>query len=91
MLRDDLTRYDLVIRAWATHEPEVAEIVASVDQTRFELVVGQFRRLGFTGEDLDVRARTYVVTTSLWSVINRDESRSLRKQRLAALLDILTR
>lgn len=89
--RSDLARYDLVMRSWATHEPEVAKVVRSVDRTRFRFVSEQFRRLGYCGDDLDIRTRAFVVSSSFWSVINRDESRSLRKQRLAALLDILTR
>ncbi len=89
--RDDLVRYDLVMRAWATHEPEVARIVKSVDRTRFEFVRRQFQRLGYRGRELDVRTRAFVVTASLWPVINRDESRKLRLKRLRAVLDLLTR
>ena len=89
--RDDLTRYDLVMRSWATHESEVARVVRSVDRTRSRFVGEQFRRLGYEGDELDIRTRTFVVTTSLWSVINRGESQRLRRRRLATLLDILTR
>jgi AcrR family transcriptional regulator len=89
--RDDLVRYELVMRAWATHEPDVARIVESVDRTRFDFVRRQFRRLGYRGRELDIRARAFVVTTSLWSVINRDESQKLRLKRLGAVLEILTR
>lgn len=88
--RDDLVRYDLVMRSWAAHEPKVADIVRSVDRTRFEFVLEQFRQLGYVGNDLDIRTRTFVVTTSLWTVINRHASRKKRLQQLASVLDLLT-
>ena len=88
--RSDLARYDLVMRSWATHESEVAQVVRSVDRKRFRFVGEQFRRLGYRGDDLDIRTRAFVVSSSFWSVINRGESRRQRRRRLAALLDIFT-
>lgn len=88
--RDDLVRYDLVMRSWAMHEPEVAEIVQSVDRTRFDFVRRLFQEIGYEGDDLDIRARTFVVTASLWSIINRGESQKRRLKRLEAVLDLLT-
>lgn len=87
----DLARYDLVMRSWATHETEVAKVVRSVDRTRFRFVREQFRGLGYSGDDLDIRTRAFVVSSSFWAVINRNESKRLRQRRLSALLDILTR
>ncbi len=69
---------------------EVARVVESVDRTRFDFVRQLFRRLGLRGNNLDIRTRLFVVSTSLWSVINRREDRDLRLKRLAAVLDILT-
>ena len=88
--RYDLPKYDLVMRSWATHEPDVAKIVRSVDRERFEVVSGLFRRLGFEGEDLDIRTRTFIVTTSLWPAITQRESKKIRLQHLAAVLELLT-
>ena len=88
--REDLSRYDLVMRSWATHEPEVARRVESVASRRNEYVGHQFRRLGFRGADLEIRTRAFVVTTSMWSIYNRNESSKLRTRQLAALLEMLT-
>lgn len=88
--QDDLSRYDLVMRSWAAHKPEVARIVASGDRTRFGFVRRQFRRLGYRGADLDFRTRTFVVTASMWSTYNRDQSPRVRRKRLAAVLEMLT-
>ena len=68
----------------------MARVVESVDRTRFDFVRQLFRRLGHRGNKLDIRTRLFVVSTSLWSVINRLEDRDLRLKRLAAVLDILT-
>ena len=45
--------------------------------------------MGYEGDDLDIRTRAFVVTTSLWTVINRGETRKLRLARLEAVLDLL--
>lgn len=89
--REDLIRYDLVMRSWATHEPEVARAVDSVDRTRSAFVRHQFERLGFRGQELEMRTRTFVVTTSMWAVVHRDETTKARLQRLGAVLEMLTR
>lgn len=89
--RDDLARYDLVMRSWATHEPEVARVVEAVDRIRLDFVGRFFRRLGYRGKDLDIRTRLFVVSTSMWSIINRNEDKDLRLRRLSAVLDILTK
>jgi AcrR family transcriptional regulator len=90
VIRNDLARYDLVMRSWATHEPEVARVVEAVDRTRIDFVGRFFQRLGYRGRDLDIRTRLFVVSTSMWSVVNRDEDKDLRLKRLSAVLDILT-
>jgi hypothetical protein len=68
----------------------VARIVESVDRTRLDFVGRLFRQLGYRGNDLDLRTRLFVVSSSMWSVINRDEDKDLRIRRLSAVLDILT-
>jgi len=88
--RNNLSKYDLVMRSWATHEPEVASIVRAVDKERFEVVSGLFRRLGFAGEDLDIRTRTFIVTTSLWTAVTQKESKRMRLRHLSTLLELLT-
>ena len=87
--RGELSRYDLVMRSWATHEPEVAKIVRSVDEARYGIVRRLFERLGYQGEELHIRASTYVVSTAFWSATNPRESRKLSLKRLSAVLDIL--
>ena len=68
----------------------MARIVESVDRTRFDFVGRLFRQLGYRGNDLDIRTRLFVVSSSMWSVINRNEDKDLRLKRLVAVLEILT-
>lgn len=55
-----LGRFDLAVRSWASHEPVVAQVVRRVDRERLELVRRLFEKCGFSGDDCDMRARTFV-------------------------------
>ncbi|MBT8058588.1 MAG: TetR/AcrR family transcriptional regulator [Gammaproteobacteria bacterium] len=57
--------YDLVIRALTLEFPELHKAVSAVDRKRFEVVKSLFSEMGFTGDDLEMRTHTFVVTTSL--------------------------
>ena len=65
LIRKDFARYDLAMRAWAAQEPEVAKIVKKVDEQRYAFVRSQFAELGFKGQELEMRSRTFVVFHSL--------------------------
>ena len=65
LCRKDFGKYDVSMRAWATQEPEVARIVKKVDEQRFTFVRSLFVELGFKGQELEMRTRTFVVFHSL--------------------------
>lgn len=65
LFRKDFGRYDIAMRAWAAQEPEVARIVKKVDKQRFVFVRSLFAELGFKGQELEMRTRTFVVFHSL--------------------------
>jgi len=65
LFRKDFGRYDIAMRAWAAQEPEVARIVNKVDKQRFVYVRSLFAELGFKGQELEMRTRTFVVFHSL--------------------------
>ncbi len=65
LCRKDYGKYDISMRAWATQEPEVARIVKKVDKQRFTFVRSMFAELGFKGQELEMRTRTFVVFHSL--------------------------
>lgn len=90
VIRRDLTRWDLAMRSWATHETEVAAIVREVDQTRLKTVRGLFQRIGFEGRELDTRTRLFVTYLIFESALLERESRRRRIERVDRLLEIFT-
>ena len=63
--REDLGRYDIAMRAWATQEPGVAAIVQKVDESRLETVRSLFNELGFRDQELESRTRIFACFMSL--------------------------
>jgi AcrR family transcriptional regulator len=54
IVSDRLSRYDIALRAWATHNPLVMQGVKKADNFRLNHV-------RFEGDELEMRARTFVV------------------------------
>jgi AcrR family transcriptional regulator len=52
--------YDAPFRAWALHDPLARAVVEEVDQARLDQIQGLFAELGFTGLDLENRARLFL-------------------------------
>jgi AcrR family transcriptional regulator len=90
ILELDLGGLDVSLRAWAKRDPEVARVVRRVYAMRSEFIGGAFAELGFTGEDLEMRTRLFVVyhsweRTAFWKD-SKKELRSLIDRRLGLLL-----
>ena len=78
LTEENLGRYDVAVRAWATHDNKVAKAVRKVDRQRFETVRGLFAAMGFVEPELDMRARTFVVFYSLESAVYPKLSKKAR-------------
>lgn len=80
-------RYDIAIRAWAALDADVARIVRKADRMRMDFVRSLFTEMGFTGKELEMRVRTFVVFHSLelgiFVRLNRQERMKLVKLRHA--------
>ena len=62
LLHDNqLARYDIAFRAWAAQDLSIARGVEQVDRRRFEYVRSLLQEMGFSGSELDVRTRLFVV------------------------------
>jgi AcrR family transcriptional regulator len=77
----DVNRFDMPVRAWAIKEPLAEEIVKRVDNTRYQYVRSQFKELGFSGDELEMRTRTFVVFHSMQDMFTLQESAAARKHR----------
>ena len=90
VLEHDLGRYDMAIRQWAVHDAEAARAVRKVNRMRLDLVRGAFCELGFTGDDLDMRAMLFVCYQTWESSMFREIPRKRRRELIAKRLDLLT-
>jgi AcrR family transcriptional regulator len=55
-----LNRFEVHMRAWADNDPAVEKIVMEIYQERFVFIRKLFSSMGFTGCDLEMRARLWL-------------------------------
>lgn len=87
----DATRYDIPIRAWAEIHPIVATAVRRADRARYKVVRKLFAAIGFSGEELEMRTRTYMAYYGLERAITVEESKKDRLARIELRHRMLTR
>jgi hypothetical protein len=90
-VRNRLDRYDFPIRAWASHDPATARMVRRVDKYRLDYLRALFAEMGFEGEELEMRTRTFVVYHSLQSGLFVGISRKEQLKQLRLRHALLTR
>lgn len=88
--QEGLDRYDIAFRSWAAQDPKVAEIVKRVDLARYAYVHSLFKEMGYEGDDLEMRARTFVVFASSYNGIHFPDRPSETDGDLVRFLDFLT-
>ena len=91
VLKHDLGRYDMAIRQWAVHDAGAARAATKVNRMRLDLVRGAFCELGFTGDDLDMRAMLFVCYHTWETPMFPEISRKRRRELIADRIDLLTR
>lgn len=89
LIEEDLARYDVPVRTWATQEHGVATLVRQVDKERLDLVREIFAALGFRGVDLETRARTFVTHFSLEHFMHVRRSKHDRLAEAQGLIELL--
>jgi AcrR family transcriptional regulator len=62
---EKFTTYDIAVRAWAAQDPVIGQGVKKVDQRRYSYIRQIFEEIGFSGDELDLRTRIFVVYYSL--------------------------
>jgi AcrR family transcriptional regulator len=60
----DFPVYDLAIRSWAAQEPVIARAVKRADRQRLAYVGSLFQEMGFRGDELAMRTRTFAIYQS---------------------------
>ena len=54
----NLTRYDLILRSFAIHDPQFARWVKKADRFRLDFVESLFAEMGFIENEIRIRARS---------------------------------
>ena len=65
LVKKDICRYELAIRSWVQIHPILIPMLKQIDLRRYEFVSDLFKEIGFTGDDLEMRVRTFLVFYSL--------------------------
>jgi len=91
ILEHDLGRYDMAIRQWALTNAEAARAVRKVNRIRLDFLRDAFRELGFTGDDLDMRAMLFLCYQTWESSTFREISRKRRRELIVKRIELLTR
>lgn len=90
VLHGDITRYDVPIRAWATHDASVAAVVRKSDRFRFRTVRSALQEMGFSGRELEFRARLFVAFAGFESSLGLETSRKQRHSEAELFLKLVT-
>lgn len=85
-----LSRYDTAIRQWSRLDPKVRRVWRQEMNKRLAHIRGLFAALGFEGDDLEMRTRTYVAyqvsDREIFGDLSAGERAKLREMRI----DLLT-
>ena len=62
---NDLARFDMPIRSWAMQDPEIAKLLRRTDNFRLEFLRRLLAEIGFSGHELDIRARSCIAYVTM--------------------------
>ena len=91
IVEEKAAQYDLAVRAWARHEPDILPVIREVDEIRFRTVREIFAGMGFEEPDLGVRTRTFVVAHSFDQLLTIERSVEVALEELDARHEFFTR
>lgn len=84
-----LTRYESAVRAWAERDPAAARVVRRVDRRRLAYVTDLFRKVGFSRDESDARARLFAVYVSADPIFYAKEPAARGRQLLRCRWKVL--
>ena len=89
--REGLDLYDTTFRAWAAHDERIAKKVRAVDLERYAFIQGLFEEIGFSGDELELRTRIWLVFAAASSSISFPEDAGGTNELFVASHEIFTR
>lgn len=89
ILENNLTRYEVPMRACAEMDPTTTELVYRIYQERLDFLRSTFSDLGFEGEDLEMRTHLFVCYHTWESSMFMNLSKAKRSKWLKLRLELL--
>lgn len=89
--KEGLDQYELAIRAWADHDPMAFEAVTKAYSRRKGFIRSLFERMGFQGDDAEVRTRLALCYLSWEPNMYPEESQKKNLQLLKLHHELLTK
>jgi AcrR family transcriptional regulator len=83
--------FDFVIRTLTLEFPQLKQTVAAVDQKRYDKVRELFAEMGFEGDELETRTRSFVITTSMEQLLLVDIAPETEARQLKLRHEFFTR
>lgn len=87
----DLVRFEIGIRQWAMNDKRAARVVRSVNQRRLNFARQALGEIGFSGDELDMRAMLFVGYHTWEAPMFPEISRKRRRELIAKRIALLTR
>lgn len=89
--KERAAHFDAVVRSWAHRDPLAAEYVEKADKIRIDYIRDQFKKLGFRGQDLEVRARLYYFYEAFEPIMMAAPKVGTADKLSDAMIEILTK
>ncbi len=91
ILENKVARYDLAVRAWSRHEPNIRPVIREVDEIRTKTVRGLFLEMGFDEAEARMRSRVFIVCHSLEDALSVPLSQKEANKQIETRLAFFTR
>ena len=88
-MKYDLTRYDSAFRQWAKRDPIALRAVKKVNQLRLAFTKKAMSELGYTGDDLEMRAMLFVCYHTWESFMFAEIPAKRRRKLIDRRIDLL--
>ncbi len=91
ILKHDLVRYEVSFHQWGMDDAGAAKVLKKVRKMKMDFAKQALSELGFSGEELEMRAMLFVCYQTWESVMFADVSKKRRQALIARRFDLITR
>ena len=91
IIDNDLVRFEIGIRQWAMNDKRAAQAVRSVNRRRLDFARQALGEMGFSGDDVEVRAMLFVCYHTWEAPMFPEIPRKRRRELIGKRIALLTR